>query len=132
MLRKNVLAKTFGASEVAGSISRQSPLKGLGHHCCPWCLSHSSVKALRRRVAQSDGSITGGDARNAWGPRQASETQDEDALPPTKLGARHFPTFHCALRLRGETCGCEDYFRSAPETSFHEDIVNVHFGRALA
>jgi len=33
---------------------------------------------------------------------------------------------------RGETCGCEDYFRSAPEASFHEDIVNVHFGRALA
>ncbi len=33
---------------------------------------------------------------------------------------------------RGETCGCEHYFRSAPEASFHEDIVNVHFGRALA
>ena len=41
-----------------------------------------------------------GCARNAWGPGQASETQDEDALPRQEVGARHFPIFHRTLRLR--------------------------------
>ena len=41
---------------------------------------------------------------NAWGPRQASETQDEDALPWAEAGARQFRTFHRILRLRLQWC----------------------------
>jgi hypothetical protein len=35
----------------------------------------------------------------AWGPRQASDTRNEDAASG-KTGARDFPTFHWPLRLR--------------------------------
>ncbi len=41
----------------------------------------------------------GEESASTWGPRQAVATAALSAAAPAKPGARHFPTFHRALRL---------------------------------
>ena len=60
----------------------------------------TSVRSGAGRPPQRQGtpSAARGATLGAQGRRR--KTQDEDALPPAKTGARHFRTFHCTLRLR--------------------------------
>ena len=69
-------------------------------------------------------------------PRQASKIRYWDGLPRQNRSTHLSnipPSVEIKLSRRaGGTYSCEDYFPSAPETSFHEDIVNVQFDCALA